>query len=449
MASNRMLAPTLHQAAAGGMAPAVFSILASNGGSWIGWDGKRLPKKLPASGDPSVERHGSIDYIKIQFSAEHIGAYYDGFCNSVLWPALHGLTDLISSQSGWWEAYRATSAKFADTIVAHLKNDSIIWVHDYQLILVALELRRRGVQNKIGFFLHTPFPDVKVFSLIPSANVIAEGLQAYDLLGTQTYSDATNLRSVTTCFGRSCPPWKVKVFPIQISSEVMNWIQKDEVLSKGEFYGHDLILISGVDRLDYTKGIPEKISAYELLLSRRRDLVERVQLVQVAPASRLNANGYQALSAAVDELVQRVNKTYSTPNWQPIRFLSDGLAHSDALDLLRNTEIAFITPIRDGMNLVAKEFVAVKPLARPGTLVLSRTAGAADELVDAILVDPTDIAGMADALATALDMPMREKRGRLSKMKQSLERYTLQMWANEFLHALEGTARHADCHGTT
>ena len=443
----------------GGLVSALAPVLSHRGGLWIGWPGLALE----AGGDweEVIEggfRERGYDLVPVLLSAEEVKGFYEGFSNAVLWPLFHDLTGSCNFAPAFWYAYLHVNRKFADTVVEHSRNDDFIWVQDYQLIHVAEFVREHAEGRQIGFFLHIPFPPLDVFVKLPWRGQILGALLAYDLLGFQTPRDRRNFLSCLEHLlpeveiSRDQPVAHVKVgervmkvgaFPIGIDYRAFEETAKSEDIQqrtvelRRKLGPSDLIV--GVDRLDYTKGIPERLMAFRNAIERFPELRERVILFQVTVPSREGVAEYQTLKGRIEQLVGEINGEFSTAGWVPVQYHYKSLVRRDLISLYRMARIGFVTSLKDGMNLVAKEFCACQ-IEATGVLVLSEFAGAAAQLQrGALLVNPNDIEGMADALKAALQMDEEERRGRMQSMQEVLRKQDIFWWVDFYLRAALGT----------
>ena len=445
--SNRIALPD--QTSTGGLASAMRAALQERGGLWFGWSGK-------LAAHTAAELHhladGPIDYVTIDLSRADHDTFYAGFANSALWPLFHYRPDLVDYRRGHLDGYLRVNAVFADQLVKLLEPDDIVWVHDYHLIPLAAMLREAGVRNRIGFFLHTPLPAAGLLIALPQHRQLLETLASYDLVGLHT---ARDLRALEDYFlheaGGAMRPggrlraangrlFRAGVFPISIdTAHVVETARKadshEEVRQlRDSLEGRALII--GVDRLDYSKGLAQRFEAYAHLLERAPELHRRVAFLQIAPPSRGSVPEYRQIRRELERTAGHINGKYAAPDWVPIRYVNQSFPHHLLAGYYRVARVGLVTPLRDGMNLVAKEYVACQDPADPGVLVLSRFAGAAQELTEALLVNPADTAEVADALERALKMPLRERRARWRSMMNVLERHDITAWRNAFLNAL-------------
>ncbi len=444
----------------GGLVSALAPVLSHRGGRWIGWPG--LPLEKEGSWEAVLaEGHGEHGYelVPVLLSEEEVKGFYEGFSNAIVWPLFHDLLGQCNFDPSFWYAYQKVNRKFADGVLANSDEDDFIWVQDYQLIHVAHFVREQTESRRIGFFLHIPFPPLDMLLRLPWRAQILSALLAYDLIGFQTPRDSRNF---LTCLEQLVPqagildsdgpivevrigPRMVRVgaFPIGIDAKSFEaGARSDEVERRIEDLRRRMgpaHLIVGVDRLDYTKGLPERLEAFRDALRRFPELRERAILMQVVVPSREGVPEYQALKAHIERLVGEINGEFSMAGWVPIQYHYKSLTRRDLLSLYRMARVGFVTSIKDGMNLVAKEFCACQ-IDRTGVLVLSELAGAASQLQEgALLVNPHDIEGMADALKAAFDMPDAERRRRMEAMQKIVHEQDIFWWVDYYLRAALGS----------
>jgi trehalose 6-phosphate synthase len=447
--SNRMLLPREHLTLAGGLAIALRETLQRQGGLWFGWSGRTVENP---SETPEIYTAGKAIYATVDLSTADHEAYYLGYANSTLWPLFHYRLGLIDFRRAHFEGYLRVNAAFAKALKPLLRPDDVVWVHDYHFMTLAAELRRLGVENRIGFFLHIPFPPAEVFSALPAHRRIVRDLCAYDLIGFQTEHD---LRAFSTylanesgstvgtdgCFEafghRSC----AGAFPIGIDTESFaNMARRAAAGPESERLQQSLsgrTLVVGVDRLDYSKGLPQKLEAFYDLLQRWPEHRSRVTFMQVAPVSRGEVAQYQALRCEIEAAAGRLNGKFAEFDWVPFRYLNRSFTRATLAGFYRASKIGFVTPLRDGMNLVAKEYVAAQDPDDPGVLILSRFAGAADELRSALVVNPFDVDQLSETLHQGLTMSLDERRSRYAPMMEAIRVNNIAAWKERFLAALE------------
>jgi trehalose 6-phosphate synthase/phosphatase len=446
---------------AGGLATGLRGPHQQSGGLWIGWPGDvaRLTESQRENLDAKM---AELRCVPVYLSGAEVSRYYDGFSNAVLWPLFHYLLDRIPPTSQEWEVYRAVNEKFADAIARVWRPGDLVWVHDYQLALVPRMLRARLPGATIGYFLHIPFPASEVLRILPWREQIIEGMLGADLVGFHTFTYRSHFASsVLRILGISTQgedrvfvdgrEIRLGVFPIGVDAQTFSNLAEDpgvleEVESIRRNAKGERILL-GVDRLDYTKGIPRRLLAYERLLEREPHRRGKVRLVQVAVPSRDKVPSYQAFRREVNEMVGRINGAFSTVDWVPIHYVYRSLPEKHVVALYRAADVMLVTPLRDGMNLVAKEFVTARP-DEDGVLVLSEFAGAAAEMGEALQVNPYDIDTMAQAYSDALNMPEEERRLRMRSLRQRIASRDVHHWAKSYVEAL-GSARRPSSPGIT
>lgn len=445
--SNRL--PALGKGvAAGGLAVALEAALKDDGGLWLGWSGKT---HAAPSDEPAMQEQDNVTYAALDLTPEEVAGYYEGMSNSVLWPLCHYRADLMEYSRPAMERYLAVNERFARVLAGMLRPDDLVWVHDYHLIPLAEALRALGVKNRIGYYHHIPWPAQDLFRALPKADRFLTGILAYDVVGLQTSADARNLRAALEAarprLERIAEPrgTRIGAYPISIDTQTFaararraQELPRIKELHK-RFGPRDMVI--GVDRLDYSKGLPERLRAIENLLEQHSGLHNRVSFLQITPASRSGIEGYDRIQQEVAERAGRLNASYGTLDWVPVRYINRAFSHSLLAGLYRLSRVGLVTPLRDGMNLVAKEYVAAQDPADPGVLVLSQFAGAAEELTDALIVNPHDVDDVSNALARALTMPIEERRDRYNRMMTKLEARPVSVWAREFLRDLAGGRR--------
>ncbi|MFE8595579.1 bifunctional alpha,alpha-trehalose-phosphate synthase (UDP-forming)/trehalose-phosphatase [Archangium violaceum] len=436
---------------AGGLATGLRGPHERSGGVWIGWPGdvSRLTPPQRASVEAQLTE---LRCVPIHLSASEVGRFYEGYSNQVLWPLCHYFLDRIPRQDRDWDVYRKVNERFADLVARQYQPGDTIWVHDYQLMLVPALLRARLPQARIGYFHHIPFPSSEIFRSLPHRVELVRGLLGADLIGfhTHTYvrhfaSTLMRLLGLETVVDRvehEGREVRLGAFPMGIDAQAFENLANDPgVLDEVRVHrekssGQRLVL--GVDRLDYTKGIPRRLLAVQRLLEREPAWRRRLRFIQVAVPSRTGVADYTAYREKVDELVGRINGLYGGVHNVPVHYLYRSFNEKQLAALYRAADVMLVTPIRDGMNLVAKEFCAARP-DEDGVLVLSEFAGAADELGDAMIVNPYDVDGLADALETALEMPQEERRTRMRTLRARVKEYDVHWWVRSFLDTLEST----------
>jgi len=441
------------QAAAGGLASAVLAALQQVPASlWFGWNGRLLPARRARR--VSRLRLGNVTLAGMALTPREHADYYLGFCNSTIWPLFHCFQGRVQVDRRQEESYRQVQERFAALLLPHLRPGDMVWVHDYHLMPLGRALRRLGWPGRIGFFLHIPFPPYELWQLLPDPAGFLEALLDYDLVGFQTEGSLDNYRYGCRRFlgaestGRTIRAGgrvqSVGVYPVGIDpAEFRPQGGRAERPVRGDLTrvvrGRRLIL--GVDRLDFTKGIPERIMAYEDFLRRYPEWRKKVSLVQIASPSRETAPLYVQQKRVLDHIIGRVNGEMAEHDWVPIRYLYRSYPRATLCRFYRDAAVGLVTPLRDGMNLVAKEFVAAQRPEDPGVLVLSRGAGACDDLPEAIIVNAVIPADVADGIARALAMPFEERVARHRALLARVRAGSVQVWSARFLEDLEGGAR--------
>ena len=447
--SNRISVPR-RGVAPGGLAVGVLAALQHTGGLWFGWSGETSTSPDP---EPEVTSRGNVRFATIDLRSDDFDAYYNGYCNGTLWPLFHYLAARFKHEQREYEAYLRVNAEFARQLVKLLKPDDAVWIHDYQLLPLARCLRELNFKGPIGFFLHIPFPHLQVLRLLPNYEQLVRDLCQNDLIGFQTEDD---LRSFLSCLevpegfklpgsgrvevrGRNV---RLGVYPIGIDveevAEEARITLSQETASRMVASLQGRRLIMGVDRLDYSKGLTQRFAAFEEFLETFPDNRGGVTLLQIAPLSRSEVQEYSEIRQALEQAAGRLNGRFAEADWTPIRYLNRNFTRATLMGFLRAARVALVTPVRDGMNLVAKEFVAAQDPADPGVLILSPMAGAARELTGALQVNPYDKRAMAIALQTALQMPLEERRNRHQQMLGAVRRHDIHNWYSRFVFDLTG-----------
>ncbi len=449
--SNRVTLPDENRA--GGLAVALRAALAERGGLWFGWSGKCVGGE---SGEVHTLADGHIRYAVMDLSQRDFDDYYNSFANRTLWPLLHFRMDLVDYSRETWAGYHRVNALFADRLARELRPDDVVWVHDYHLIPLALELRERGVGNRIGFFLHVPMPSSDLLAALPHHRELFAALSSYDLVGFQTRRDLERFQDYVRLFGggrvvdegvletANGRRFRGGAFPIGIDVDTIagqaGRAMKRLAVRRLQDSLAGRALAIGVDRLDYSKGLPERFRAFERHLERHPDQGGRITFLQIAPASRSDVPEYQALRRELESLSGHINSAHAVPDWTPVRYINRNFPHEVLTGFYRSADIALVTPMRDGMNLVAKEYVAAQDPDDPGVLVLSRFAGAAQELDGALQVNPYDLDGVADAIAEAHAMPLAGRQARWRSMMDRITGYDIHAWRRDFLGQLSPAA---------
>jgi trehalose 6-phosphate synthase len=450
--SNRVARGTVNEPITGGLAAALLPVVEKSGAIWVGSSGR---VRDGAQKDPfaEIEALGAGALAMLDLPAAHYGGYYEGFANSALWPAFHSRADLIRASQEDYLSYREVNAFMARALLRFRKPDSAFWIQDYHFLALGAELRNLGVTGPVGFFLHTPWPTHAIMGGVPHHRELVEAMLAYDLIGFQTEDDCENFLGylssdlgieskngfVTSRYGRT----RLAVFPIGIDVEkfaqqAAKAVSHPDVSRLRRSLNGEKLAI-GVDRLDYSKGLINRINAFDQMWTLQPALARTVSLLQIATPSRGAIEAYGNLQNELAKLVSDVNGRHGEVDWTPIRYLNKGFSQTVLSGLYRTAQVGVVTPLQDGMNLVAKEYVAAQNPADPGVLVLSKFAGAANELDTALLVNPHDIDGMARTIATAVSMPLAERRMRWEAMMTKLRAGTIQQWFADFVDALQET----------
>jgi trehalose 6-phosphate synthase/phosphatase len=432
---------------AGGLATGLKGPHERSGGLWIGWAG--VADEVLGDRQPELAaRLSELRIVPVGLRADEVERYYEGVCNGAIWPLFHYLVGQLPLEIRDFEVYEDVNARFADAVAAHHQSGDLIWVHDYQLMRVPDLIRQRIPDARIGFFLHIPFPSSELFRALPWREQILAGLLGADLIGFHAASYARHfsmslLRVLGVATEVDRVAWqgravRLGVFPMGVDAAAYARLAEgpDVVGLVRDLRGAgDAQILVGIDRLDYTKGIPRRLLAFERMLERHPELRGAVRLIQVAVPSRTKVEAYQDIRQQVDGLVGRIHGAFATPTWTPIHYLFRSLSERDVVALYRAADVMLVTPIRDGMNLVAKEFVAARG-DEGGVLVLSEFAGAASELAEAIHVNPYDLDGAAEAFHRAVTMASLERRTRMRALRRRVMTYDVHRWAETFLDDL-------------
>jgi trehalose 6-phosphate synthase len=439
LVSNRV-ADLAHGPQAGGVAVALAGIGRAHHTLWFGWSGEIKPEEQVNAATLRGERMATVPLTE----SEHQG-YYLGYANSVLWPVFHNRLDLAQFESGFFEQYSDVNRRMAALLCPLLRPDDMIWVHDYHLIPFAAELRRRGIDNPVGFYLHIPFPPWQTFMAIPEHQALARALSAYDLIGLQTKADVANLVSYLEngVLGRIVPDGRVRAFerlvsvasfPVGIDIAYFARARREEGLVQASA---SVSRIIGIDRLDYTKGLPQKFRAFGRFLDKYRQYQRQVVLTQIAPPTRQSVEAYSDIRHQLETLAGSINGRFGELDWVPIHYIHRSTARRRLPGIYRSSRIGMVTPLRDGMNLVAKEYVAAQDPADPGVLILSQFAGAAEAMTEALIINPYNIEETADVIRAALEMSLDERRGRHEALIAELRSHDATGWCRAFLARLE------------
>ncbi|HKR81920.1 MAG TPA: bifunctional alpha,alpha-trehalose-phosphate synthase (UDP-forming)/trehalose-phosphatase [Candidatus Saccharimonadales bacterium] len=435
----------------GGLATAMSSLDNGDPGKqlWIGWPGISTDDLTVAEQKQVAKRLLEYHCVPVFLSAEQIKNFYEGYANDTLWPLFHYFESYTQYNDDYWSAYKEVNLLFKQAVVAYAADNATVWVHDYHLLLLPRLLRKALPKSSIGFFLHIPFPSFEIFRLSPNRRELLEGVLGSDLVGFHTYSYARHfMSSALRTLGYEHSGGTIMVgdravvadaFPIGIDydkfTRALHYKATEKAMRVLKEHYDDQRIILSVDRLDYTKGIPNRLRAFEEFLEQNPKYHKKVTLVIIAVPSRTEVQTYRDLRDSIEQTVSRINGMYATVDWTPISYQFKNIPFEQLVALYRRAEVALITPLRDGMNLVAKEYVACKQKT-PGVLILSELAGAADELQEALRINPKDTASMVDALKTALEMPVAEQKERMQAMQRRISHYTVQRWASDFIEQL-------------
>ena len=447
--SNRVAPVDEGKATAGGLAVAVLAALKKTGGIWFGWSGEVMA--APTT-QPRIYDVGKLTYATVDLTRQDFDEYYNGFANGTLWPLFHYRLDLTSFSRRDYAGYLRVNGLFAGKLFPMLQADDRLWIHDYHLIPMGEALRHAGFEGRIGFFLHTPFPAYEILVALPSHPDLVRALCAYDVIGFQTDGDLHSFHEYITreaggrihddgtveAFGRML---LAGTFPIGVDADNVTHMAEAAIGGQQSIRLRQSLgeraLIIGVDRLDYSKGLVHRFLAFERLIESYPENRNKATLMQIAPPTRAKVPEYIEIRRELEETAGRVNGRFAEFDWVPIRYLNKSVNRRTLAGFFRAAQIGLVTPLRDGMNLVAKEFVAAQDPDDPGVLVLSRFAGAADQLREALLVNPFDIDEMAEAMQRGLDMPLNERQGRWHELSSIVCESDISAWRKQFLAALD------------
>ncbi|MBT0728242.1 alpha,alpha-trehalose-phosphate synthase [Rosenbergiella australiborealis] len=447
--SNRIALPDHSKNGAGGLAVGLLDALQEQGGLWFGWNGEI--REITGEDEPLyTEQDKNITYAACSLTQNDYDLYYSQFSNTVIWPAFHYRLDLVEYQREAWEGYLRVNQMLAEKLYPLLQHNDVIWVHDYHLLPFAAALRLHQVKQPLGFFLHIPFPAPEVLMALPDYQEILRLMTAYDLLGFQTERDAQAFLSAITqetdvvtvekgiyqAYGNT---FHLHDYPIGVDPDSISKLAQGPLPPKMQAIRKELgdaKNIIACERLDYSKGIPERFLAYESFLEKYPEQRGNIRYTQIAPTSRGEVQAYQAIRHQLETETGRINGKYGTMSWTPLYYLNQHFDRRLLMKIFRLTDIALITPLRDGMNLVAKEYLAAQDPADPGVLILSKFAGAACELTEALLVNPYDRDEVARAIYQAITMSQSERVDRHAKMMAILQHQTITRWRETFLDDL-------------
>lgn len=454
--SNRVNLPNKEspKAVAGGLAVALQEALAKDGGIWVGWNGQVVTNisDMPDTVNQfATEQHDKVTYVTTAFSPMQYEKYYCGYANNRLWAGMHDRTDLIVSSSEDFSVYQAVNRMFAKQLQQIAQPDDMIWIQDYHFFAVARHCRDLGMKQRIGFFLHIPFPQLWVWDFLTYGQTLIQQLLDYDVVGLQTQQDAQNCVAVieqllphaiqiTQTNGRTLirhgnHTTLIKAYPIGINPVYIHKLASQPLSDQAVLKNltSTITTILAAERLDYTKGIPERLQAFAAFLQRYPQYLERIQLYQIACPSRLDIQTYQQLRQQVHTLVEQINSQFATASWQPIIYQEDPVSHDNLMPLFRQCQICWVNSLKDGMNLVAKEYIAAQDEQNAGILILSKNAGAAHQLQQAILVDPTNNDSMIEGLYQALTMTKQQREQRHQSLLKGIYETDIDTWRAHFL----------------
>jgi trehalose 6-phosphate synthase len=443
---------------AGGLAVALSAALRESGGIWFGWSGEQADS---FTGHINFQIVDGVRTATIDLEEQDIEEYYNGYANRTLWPLFHYRVDLAEFERNFADGYRRTNERFAETVLPLIEADDVIWVQDYHMLPLGEMLRGHGVKNAIGFFLHIPWPPHRLLNTLPEARALAESLFAYELVGFHTTEWLASFLEyvrdelgatvasdgVVTLNGRRM---KAIACPLGIDATEFGRMATSQAAVttcrnlRTSAVGRQLIV--GVDRLDYSKGLEERFLGYERFLTEHPDMRKEVTLLQIAPPSRGTVESYQRIRSTLEGLAGRINGAHAGLDWVPIRYVNQGYPRDELAGVYRACRVGLVTPLRDGMNLVAKEYVASQDPEDPGVLVLSRFAGAAEQMEEALLVNPHSAEELSDALARALAMPLDERKRRWTILMDGVTRHDVSWWLKRFTAELD-TVRKAHAGG--
>ena len=451
--SNRVAVPKARGAAGaqGGLAGALHSALKSRKGLWFGWSGEE--SESGRTGNIATQTSDGVTTATIDLSQRDVEEYYNGYANSTLWPLFHYRLDLAKYERETGKGYERVNERFAELVAPLIEPDDIVWVHDYHLIPLGERLRARGLGNRIGFFLHIPWPATRLFVSLPYHERLVRTMLHYDVVGFQTeewlesflHYCRTELRAqvdeetgAVTLDGHTTI---ARAYPIGIDWDHFSALGDTKDAWKAEQRlansTRDRTAMIGVDRLDYSKGLPERLDGISRFFDKHPERVRDLVFVQIAPPSREDVDSYQAIRATLEQKAGQINGARSEVDLVPVRYVNRGYSHAELYGFFRASKIGLVTPLRDGMNLVAKEYIAAQDPADPGVLILSRFAGAADQMKDALLVNPHSPDDLAHAIRTALDMPLEERQARYEKLIATVRDDNVQEWTATILSDLD------------
>ena len=447
--SNRVAVPKRDDPpAAGGLAVALKEAFKARGGMWFGWSGHVVGEE---PGPAKTVRRSGVDYTVFDLTDDQYRGFYVGHANGVLWPLFHFRLGLLTYDRQQAEVYRDVNREFARRLLPHLRPDDTIWVHDYHFFSIARHCRQLGMHNKIGFFLHIPFAHEAVWREIPVASRLLQDLCEYDVVGLQTQRDQQQCMRIcqTMLSGEEIHPYilryqnkltMMKSYPIGVNPDLIQHAAAQPLTSTQDIFDFDSLVqqktIIGVDRIDYSKGLLERFDAFAHFLASYPEYHQQVVDLQIACPCRMDIPAYQRLYQRLEDQIATINSQYATADWLPVNCSHQTLAHEVLMKIYRQSDICWVTSLKDGMNLVAKEYIAAQDANDPGVLILSDKAGAADQMPDALIVNPHDREAMTRALKQALEMPRAERIQRYSRLMDGLKKFDIADWRTTFLNDL-------------
>ncbi|MES2830004.1 MAG: bifunctional alpha,alpha-trehalose-phosphate synthase (UDP-forming)/trehalose-phosphatase [Bacteroidota bacterium] len=430
----------------GGLATGLGSVYKQGNNVWIGWPGLEIPE---ARQDEVRQQLAALNLIPVFLSNEEINLYYEGFSNEILWPIFHYVATYANFDQNYWDTYKSVNLKFSKEVLYHLSDGDTVWIHDYQLLMLPCNIRSVQPQVTIGFFQHIPFPSYEVFRLIPWREELIQGILGADLLGFHTFDDVRHFLSSASRLSSAKPSENViihknrqivvEAFPMGIDSQKFEELTRKfkvarHVVAFKEVHKNQKIILS-IDRLDYSKGILQRLQALELLLQSHPEYIEKVELFMIIVPSRDTVPKYRELRDSIDQLVGNINSRFRTINWVPIHYFYRSFSVEFLSALYSIADICLVTPMRDGMNLVSKEYVASR-VKNDGVLILSEMAGASKELNDALIVNPNNIVDIMSAIVAAINMPLEEQQTRMGSMRYIVNKYNINLWVKNFMDKL-------------
>lgn len=453
--SNRVSLPDPSNTSSGGLAVALQDALHDIGGVWLGWNGQQIEDHQ--SPEFTSIQSDNVEFITCPLQHQDYQQYYCGFANKTLWPAMHEREDLIEFKIEEYNTYQKVNEFFAQKLKDIAAADDIIWVHDYHFFSVAHYCRKLGMQNRIGFFLHIPFAPTLIWNTVPNAQVLLTHLTEYDVIGLQTHADQQKCLEICqnalelshiqdNMLIQASHQTLIKCYPIGVNPVLIQQAaqQQNDIL-KSVFGLEDSTFqksIIGVDRIDYSKGLLERFNAFEAFLEQHPEYHQNIIDLQVAGRSRMDIDVYKELYSAFINKIEHINTRYATSEWQPVNCTQDVVDHDSLMQIYHYADICWISSLQDGMNLVAKEYIAAQNPEDPGVLILSQYAGAAEQMSEAILVDPNNPQHMLKSLEMAVSMSKQERIERYQQLIQGIQAFDINDWRNAFLHDLEHQTNH-------